>query len=134
MKFVIATTITAVSVLALGAIGLLALSSRVSAESAQTCQFDPDLGLPNPLGMRSYITIEAADGDTIFLYEQFPSITGSGEVNATIASNRVLTFYGVGIEDARQLMLDNPDYYSELVGYQDSEGFAPVNAVLTCTP
>jgi hypothetical protein len=31
----------------------------------------------------------------------------------------------------RQLMLENSDYYSELVGYPDPEGFGPVNNVLT---
>jgi hypothetical protein len=31
-------------------------------------------------------------------------------------------------------MLNNSDYYSELVGYADPEGFAPMDAVLTCSP
>lgn len=113
---------------------LLALSTMAKAEPTQTCQFDPDLGLPNPLGMRAFVTITEEDGNTVFLFEQFPSNAGNGEVPMTIASNRVLTFYETSLEEARQLMLQNPDYYSELVGYADPEGFGPVNAVLTCSP
>ncbi len=113
---------------------LLTLATGARAEPTQTCQFDPALGVPNPLGMRSYITIAEDAGDTTFLFEQFPSNIGNGQVPATIASSRVLTFYGTELDEARQLMLQNPDFYSELVGYPDPEGFGPVNAVLTCSP
>lgn len=41
-------------------------------------------------------------------------------------------FYGINLKKARQILLQNPQYYSELVGYEDPEGFAPVNAVLIC--
>ena len=51
-----------------------------------------------------------------------------------IASSRVLTFYETELDEARQLMLQNPDFYSELVGYPDPEAFGPVNAVVTCSP
>lgn len=128
IKAAIATTLTALS--------LLAFSPGARAEPTRTCKFDPELGVPNPLGMRAYLTIREEDGNTSFLYEQFPgniSIPGS-QVPATIASNRLLTFYKTGLEEARQLMLQNPDFYTELVGYPAPEGFAPVNAVLTCTP
>lgn len=43
---------------------------------------------------------------------------------AAIASNRILTFYETGLDDAQQLMLQNPSYYSELVGYSEPEGLA----------
>jgi hypothetical protein len=84
--------------------------------------------------MRAYITITEEEGNTTFLFEQFPSNIGNGQVPATIASSRVLTFYETELDEARQLMLQNPDFYSELVGYPDPEGFGPVNAVLTCSP
>ena len=126
MKYVVA--------MGLAASALLALSTMAKAEPTQTCQFDPELGLPNPLGMRAFVTITEADGNTTFLFEQFPSNAGNGEVPVTIASNRILTFYETGLDDARQLMLQNPGYYSELVGYSDPEGFGPVNAVLSCSP
>ena len=118
----------------LAASTLLALSTMAKAEPTQTCQFDPELGLPNPLGMRSYLTITEEDGNTTFLFEQFPTNLGNGQVQAAIASNRILTFYETGLDDARQLMLQNPGYYSELVGYSDPEGFGSVNAVLSCSP
>lgn len=116
------------------AIFLLSLSIDAKAEPLQTCQFDPDLGVPNPLGMRSYLTISEEDGNTTFVFEQFPSNIGNGQVPATIASQRFLTFYETDLASARQLMLQNSEFYSELVGYPDPEGFAPVNATLTCSP
>lgn len=44
------------------------------------------------------------------------------------------TCYFTDVDRDRQLMLQNSDYYSELVSYANPEGFAPVNAVLICTP
>ena len=104
-----------------------ALPSRV-------CAFDPDRGLPNPLGMRAYVTITEAEGNTTFLFEQFPTLVTYHQVKvaATLALTRQLVFYNVSLEQARQLMLHEPNYYTELVGYADGEGFAPLNAVLTC--
>jgi len=84
--------------------------------------------------MRAYITISEEDGNTTFVFEQFPSNIGNGQVPATIASQRFLTFYETDLASARRLMLQNPEFYSELVGYPDPEGFAPVNATLTCSP
>lgn len=118
----------------LAATALLMLGTLAKAEPTHTCQFDPELGLPNPLGMRSFVTITEEDGNTTFLFEQFPTNLGNGEVQAAIASNRILTFYETGLDDARQLMLQNPNYYSELIGYLDPEGFGPVNDVLSCAP
>lgn len=113
---------------------LLTLAVTAKAEVTRTCEFDPDLGVPNPLGMRAYITITEEDGNTIFVFDQFPSNIGDGQVPATIAASRLLTFYDTDLDTARQLMLDNPRYYTELVGYAAPEGFAPVSNVLTCSP
>lgn len=118
----------------LALISLTLFTSVAKAEPTRTCQFDPDLGEPDPLGMRSYISITEKDGNTTFLFEQFPSPIGDDPVPVTIASNRMLTFYETDIHEARQLMLNNPDYYSELVGYPDPEGFGSMNELLTCTP
>jgi hypothetical protein len=118
----------------IGSLSVLAwsmLGSIATAEPTRICQYDPDLGVPNPLGMRTYITITEEDGNTTFLFEQFPSNLGL-DIPATIASSRQLTMYGVDADQARQIMLQEPAYYSELVGYSDSEGFAQVNQVLTC--
>ncbi len=115
-------------------ISLAVFTTVARAEPTRACHFDPDLGKPNPLGMRSYISITEEDGNTTFLFEQFPSPVGDDPVPVTIASNRMLTFYETDVDQARQLMLSNPDYYSELVGYPDPEGFGPMNEVLTCSP
>ncbi|NJR64755.1 MAG: hypothetical protein HC772_04575 [Leptolyngbyaceae cyanobacterium CRU_2_3] len=110
---------------------IIAGEQNTLAEPNKICAYNPDSGIPNPLGMRAYITITEDKGDTTFLFEQFPSPVG-GEAQATIASSRELIFYGVSLEGARTLMLQNPAYYSELVGYDSPEGFEPVNAVLAC--
>jgi hypothetical protein len=45
-----------------------------------------------------------------------------------------MTFYDLGLTATRQLLLDQPQYYSELLGYQDLQGFGPINDLLTCSP
>ncbi|MBE9126306.1 MULTISPECIES: hypothetical protein [unclassified Coleofasciculus] len=103
--------------------------SCAASKSSRTCQYDPDSGKPNPLGMRSYITITEEENNTIFTYEQFPSNVAE---NITLATKRELTLYNTSLDTARVILLQNKNYYSELVGYDDPEGFAPVNEVLTC--
>lgn len=112
-----------------------ALQAAASGPPVRVCAFDPTRGLPNPLGMRAYITITEAEGNTTFLFEQFPVVVSHDdqvEVEATLALTRQLVFYGTALEQARQIMLRHPGYYAELVGYSDGEGFAPLNRVLTC--
>jgi hypothetical protein len=120
---VIASSLLAISSL------LLCLSSYPTVATAKTCRYNPNLGKPNPLGMRAYITLTEANGNTTAIFEQFPSIVVD---KITIANRREMVFYGRSVNEARQLLLKNSQYYSELVGYKDPEGFAPVNAVLTC--
>ena len=97
-----------------------------------TCAFDANSGKQNPLGMRAFVTIQESEGNTTFVYEQFPSPVGGTRTAVTIAQRRELTFYNTNIATARQLMLATPTYYTTLLGSEDPEGFAPVNAVLTC--
>lgn len=108
---------------------LFCLLSYPTIASARTCRYDPSLGKPNPLGMRTSITLTENSGNTTVFFEQFPSNLGD---KVTIANRREMVFYGRNVNEARQLLLQKPQYYSELVGYKDSEGFAPMNAVLTC--
>ena len=108
---------------------LIFLLSHATVATAKSCQYDPNIGKPNPLGMRAFITLTESDGNTAAIFEQFPSPVGD---KITIANRREMVFYGRKVNEARQLLLRNPQYYSELVGYQDPEGFAPVNAVLAC--
>ena len=108
---------------------LLCLLSYPALASAKTCRYDSSLGKPNPLGMRAYITLTESNSNTTAMFEQFPSPVAN---RITIANRREMVFYGRNVNEARQLLLRNSQYYSELVGYKDSAGFAPVNAVLTC--
>ena len=103
--------------------------SCAASNKGRICQYNPDSGKPNPLGMRSFITIKEEEGTTTFTYEQFPSTVAE---NITIATQRELTFHNTPLDTARVILLQNKNYYSELVGYDDPEGFAPVNEVLTC--
>lgn len=120
--------------LAIALTTLILPTTALRAGTGIRCQFDPTLGVPNPLGMRASITITEAAGDTTLEFEQFPSLVGNGEVPATLAVKRVMTVYGLGLTATRQLLLDQPQYYYELLGYENAEGFGPINDLLTCAP
>lgn len=109
-----------------------ALSPAQAAPPTATCGYNPDSEKPNPLGMRTLVTLEEADGNTTVKYEQFPSPVGGGNPPTTIASERQLVFYKTNIAAARQLLLKNPQYYNELRGYTDAEGFKAINDTLLC--
>jgi hypothetical protein len=111
------------------------LTQTQTSEPTTTCAFDRNSGKTNPLGMRAFVTIRESQGNTTFVYEQFPSIVSLStrtSTQATIAQRRELIFYNTLIAAARQRMIDTPEYYSTLLGTDTPEGFAPVNAVLTC--
>jgi hypothetical protein len=122
-------------------VGLLSWGGGWSAATAEmssgvrvTCAFNPALGKPNPLGMRAFVTAkETLNGDTIFKYEQFPApVPGGTTPPMTLAQQRELTLYKTDINAARQLLLDNPKYYEELLGFPAPDGFAAMNEVLVC--
>lgn len=98
---------------------------------AIVCSYDPSAGAPNPLGMRTFITLTEANGATEVVYEQFGSPV-PGPVEAIFTTERSLTFPNRAIDQVRQLLLNNPTYYRELVGFSDPDGFAPVNDTLIC--
>lgn len=122
--------------------GLLAIAPKFtqaqtnpSPPATATCAFDPNLGKPNPLGMRSYITLSETEGNTTVVYDVFPSPVSSPNQSprpVTISSRREMIFYNTNIAAARQLLLDEPIYYSTLLNSTRTEDFAAVNAVLTC--
>jgi hypothetical protein len=126
-----------------GAIATLTSLTALSIASAQipnrsqpttNCAFDPNSGKENPLGMRAFVTIRESEGNTTFIYEQLPAPVGITGSRVTIAQRRELTFFYTALADARQQMLETPAYYTTLLGSEaPPEGFAPVNAVLTCT-
>jgi hypothetical protein len=106
------------------------------------CAYNPEGGVPNPLGMRAYITVSEVSGNSVFVYEQFPSTipTVSERPNqpVTIANRRTLTFGSTPIADARQQVVAQPAYYASLLGVSleslQGEGFGKVNDTLLCRP
>ncbi len=139
---VLKSLMPACAVTALLSIGALSIASAQTQTRPQiqpprpqpgtTCSFDANSGKQNPLGMRAFVTIREAEGNTTFIYEQLPSPVSGSQTAVTIAQRRELTFYNTNVAAARQLMLNTPTYYTTLLGNDDPEGFAPVNAVLTC--
>jgi len=121
--------------LGLGVAPLLAIAPQSSAwaqtpsQPIRTCTYSHEVG--DPLGMQVSLSALEQDGNTTFWLDEHPTFVG-GEGLVTIASRRSLVFYGVGADQARQLMLRNPAYYSALMGDSNSPGFAAVNAVLVC--
>jgi hypothetical protein len=86
-----------------------------AAFSQTICQYNSDSGLPNPLGMRAYLTITEEEDNTMVIFEQFPAIVSE---NITIANRRKMKFYDTSIDKTRELLLQNNQYYSELLGYE----------------
>jgi hypothetical protein len=117
----------------LTAITLPLIAPAKAANLISTCAFDTNSGKPNPLGLRAFVNVLEVDGHTVFTYEQLPSnVAGDKGVASTIAQQRKLTFYNTTIAKARQIMLANPTYYETLIGLKDDQGYAAVDAVLTC--
>ncbi|NEP63624.1 MAG: hypothetical protein F6K31_43160 [Symploca sp. SIO2G7] len=95
------------------------------------CNYDPSTGAPNPLGMRAFITLTETEDATEAVYEQLGAFV-PGPAEAILTTERSLVFPGKSIDQVRQLLLSTPNYYRELVGFNDSDGFAPVNNTLIC--
>ena len=111
---------------------VFSLCSAVSAaEVTIKCEYDPGSGKPNPLGLRAIITATEQDGTSTFVYERFPAPL-PGDEAVTISVRRELAFHGVNIDKARALLRVNSNYYEELVGYPDAEGFGPFDNVMVC--
>jgi hypothetical protein len=107
------------------------VTSAQAATPTTTCGFNSNAGTPNPLGMRTFVTLTEMDGNTTFKYEQLPTPVG-GTVAATIASERQLILYKTNVAQARQLFLSDPKYYNELRGFSNGDGFKAVNDTLVC--
>ena len=110
-----------------------AVNQPLSAQPSPTivCSYDPSTGAPNPLGMRTFITLTETNGTTEVTYEQLGALV-PGPVEAVLTSQRSLLFPNQSIDRVRQLLLNNTTYYRELVGFDDPDGFAPVNDTLIC--
>ncbi|MGC1309143.1 MAG: hypothetical protein WA885_18100 [Phormidesmis sp.] len=104
------------------------------------CAYNPQGGVPNPLGQRSFVTVSEVDGDSVFLYESFSTPVSSptdAARQADIVIARTLTVYNTPLAEARQLLVNEPTYYAELLGIDPADasgdnGFGPVNDTLAC--
>ncbi|MEM9805198.1 MAG: hypothetical protein AAF959_07945 [Cyanobacteria bacterium P01_D01_bin.56] len=116
-----------------GIVGNDAIYQPLQAQPGPTivCSYDPSTGSPNPLGMRASITMMETNGTTEVTYEQFGSFV-PGPVEAVLTTERTLIFPDRSIDQTRQVLLNSGTYYRELVGFDDPEGFAPVNNTLVC--
>lgn len=85
------------------------------------CQYDANSGEPNFFGMRTFVSIVeeiTVDGlQTNVVYEIFPARVDD-DLDITISTKNVLTFYRVKANQVKQLLLKNPKYYKELLGYE----------------
>lgn len=110
-----------------------AIHHQAQAQPSPTivCNYDPNTGSPNPLGMRTFITLRETDGSTEVTYEQLGAPV-AGPAEAVLTTQRSLTFPRRSIDAVRQLLLNTPSYYRQLVGFNDPDGFAAVNATLIC--
>lgn len=96
-----------------------------------TCRYNPDSGKPNPLGLRTFITVIEENGSTHFVYEKFPQPLAA-HIPLSLSSTRTLIMHGLGIDDARSTMRENPAYYTELIGETDNIGFSIYDEVMVC--
>lgn len=123
-----------------GAIAQAPTPPAPTPEFTTVCAYDPTAGVPNPLGMRTFITVREVAGNSVFRYQQFPAIvSGTGipaSPPASVEIERTLTLFETSIADARQLVVNNPSYYASLIGIPVADigeaDFAAVNATLAC--
>jgi hypothetical protein len=107
--------------------------------SFERCAFDPELGVPNPLGMRSLATLSESEYGVIVRLERLPGHAGKGLVPATIAETRELFLVGVAIDEARTRVVKEPQLDWELLeciehcGADDRDRFETLDAALSCT-
>ncbi len=114
--------------LSMGAIGM----AQASNVPTQSCSFDPASGKSNPLGDRAAITINEINGDTTFTYQEIPSRSNRGPSVVVVSPKREITLENTGLDAAKRVLLENPEYYNDLIGYPSANGFGTVNNSLSC--
>ncbi len=115
-----------------------AQSPPAPAETNTICYYNPESGFSNALGMRTYITVTEAEGNTTFTLDRFAAFVTNPENTdqpADVTEVRSLTLYNVPIAEARQIMIDQPFYYAELLEVDEAvleTGFKEVDRTLSC--
>ena len=99
------------------------------AASATICQFNSSGDTPNPLGMRSYVSIVSTKpNQTSFLYDAFGNAANAG------AKQRELVV-ALPLAKARAMMRSNAKAFSALTGDAYPAGddtYARIDTVLKC--
>lgn len=121
----------ALAIAPLLSIGIMEVSQATNIPT-QSCSYDPASGKSNPLGDRAAITINEINGDTTFTYQEIPSRSDRGPSVVVVSPKREITLENTSLEAAKQILLENPEYYNDLIGYPSANGFATVNSSLTC--
>lgn len=133
----------------LALLGLSILTPSAKAELLTICEYDSSLGFEDPLNSgdvgtgESSLTVTNVDGVTSFNYsfqpsQQVRSDDGRSLVfnNPQLSIQRSLRFLDTTLESARQQMLENPEYYAELIGGTveglQGRGYETVDETLTC--
>lgn len=76
----------------------------IGAIDTEMCSYDPSSDRPNLLGMRTFVTLHAAGGNTEARYETLPANVSQGSQIATIETIRAVTIEGVRMRDAMAKM------------------------------
>ncbi len=121
----------ALAIAPLMSMGIMGVA-QASNVPTQSCSFDPASGKSNPLGDRAAITINEINGDTTFTYQEIPSRSNRGPSVVVVSPKREITLENTSLESAKRLLLENPEYYNDLIGYPSANGFATVNNSLSC--
>lgn len=135
----VAFSLMPLSAVALAETAIAQLITQSPPAGFQTiCRYNPESGFPNALGMRTYITVTESAGDTTFTLDRFPAfVTNPADIDrrADVSEMRSLTLYDTPIAEARQLMIDQPFYYANLLEAEAAElvqGFEAVDQTLGC--
>ncbi|MEL7067237.1 MAG: hypothetical protein AAGN15_01130 [Cyanobacteria bacterium J06581_3] len=133
----------------LALLGLGILTPSAKAETLTVCEYDSSLGFEDPLNSgdagtgQATIMVTNVDGVTAFNYSFQPSQQRRSDDGRSLVFNnpqlsvqKSLTFFDTTLESARQQMLENPEYYAELIdatveGLQ-GRGYELVDRTLTC--
>jgi hypothetical protein len=82
--------------------------------------------------MRAGLDVEAKDGNVVFKYQTFPTPVSADQPPVTIEQARTMIFYNTTIAAARQRMVNDPKYFTELRGFEDPQSFKEFNDLLVC--
>ncbi len=121
----------ALAIAPLMSVGVMGVA-QASNLPTQSCSYDPASGKSNPLGDRAAITINEINGDTTFTYQEIPSRSNRGPSVVVVSPKREITLENTGLDAAKRVLLENPEFYNDLIGYPSASGFSTVNNSLSC--